>query len=550
MRPWQLPEPVKWQHEFLKVWDAHPDDDFLLVAWPGAGKTIAALRAARDSVLEGDIEQVIIATPTDPLRTQWGEVGGQAGLHVVTEFDPTWRLPKDAHGLVVTYQQIASNPEVYRALAGHRRTGVILDEPHHLGEKLSWGDASRRAFEPARWRLLLTGTPFRTDGSPIPFVRYVDGRARQDFTYGFQRAMQENRCRPVDFPSYEGHIAWLIDGEEHTATFTDEISQIKDRHRVRTALDPASGWLTPVLRDAHNTLRGIRDTEHPEAAGLVITSNIRHAEDIAQALTAISGEAVELVTSDDPGARTRLRRFAQERTPWIVSIRMITEGVDIPRLRVLVWATVVRTELAFIQAVGRVLRVQPDLGEQTALVYIPKDQYLASYAARIEQEVAAYLTEPEREHEDDGGPRPPREDRTLTLVESLPSIAYRDVTISSGTRVSPEALRRAEEFARERAPGYRLDPRALALLAQALPAERAAAGEPEPVVSLPTYAEDLKRLKKLAHMQATTYARQYGKDFKFVNTELKRETGAWLPESTLEQVQQRLRILAAWKRDR
>ena len=76
------------------------------------------------------------------------------------------------HGMAVTYAQVAVRASLHREITESARTLVILDEVHHAGDSLSWGDAIREAFESATRRLSLTGTPFRSDTSPIPFVTY------------------------------------------------------------------------------------------------------------------------------------------------------------------------------------------------------------------------------------------------------------------------------------------------------------------------------------------------------------------------------------------
>ena len=79
---------------------------------------------------------------------------------------------------------------------------MILDEVHHGGDALSWGEAIRDAFEPATRRLSLTGTPFRSDAHPIPFVTYAPGhdgvpRSVADYTYGYAHALADHVVRPV-----------------------------------------------------------------------------------------------------------------------------------------------------------------------------------------------------------------------------------------------------------------------------------------------------------------------------------------------------------------
>ncbi|MBR7503214.1 ATP-dependent helicase, partial [Mycobacterium tuberculosis] len=92
-----------------------------------------------------------------------------------------------------------------RTAAG--RTLVILDEVHHAGDALSWGDAVREAFGPAVRRLSLTGTPFRSDTSPIPFVTYAPDAegirtSVADYSYGYGRALKDSVVRPVLFLAY------------------------------------------------------------------------------------------------------------------------------------------------------------------------------------------------------------------------------------------------------------------------------------------------------------------------------------------------------------
>ena len=93
------------------------------------------------------------------------------------------------------------------------KTLVILDEIHHAGDALSWGDAVREAFEPATRRLMLTGTPFRSDTNPIPFVRYEPRataalRSRFDYNYGYGQALADGIVRPVLFMAYSGELQW------------------------------------------------------------------------------------------------------------------------------------------------------------------------------------------------------------------------------------------------------------------------------------------------------------------------------------------------------
>ena len=69
----------------------------------------------------------------------------------------------------------------------------------------------------------------------------------------------------------------------------------------------------------------------------------------------------------------------------MVAVRMVSEGVDVPRLAVGVYATTTSTPLFFAQAVGRFVRARTR-GE-TASVFLPSVPHLLSFAS--EMEVAA-----------------------------------------------------------------------------------------------------------------------------------------------------------------
>lgn len=102
----------------------------------------------------------------------------------------------------------------------------------------------RDAFDTATRRLALTGTPFRSDDSQIPFVTYEeDGegflRSKADFTYGYGEALRDHVVRPVLFMTYSGRMHWRTKtGDEVSAQLgaleTKDITQ----QAWRTALDP------------------------------------------------------------------------------------------------------------------------------------------------------------------------------------------------------------------------------------------------------------------------------------------------------------------------
>ncbi len=372
-----------WQRAAFDRFTASPEPDFLAVATPGAGKTTFALACAR-WVLGQRNRKLAVVAPTSHLKQQWTRAAHHLGL----QLDPAWTpgnvLARDVHGLVTTYQQVATGDTADR-LRGLLADGfVILDEIHHAGSERAWGDAVNHGFGSAGRRLSLSGTPFRSDTAAIPFVRYIAEEAWPDYTYGYADALRDGGVvRPVYFPRIDGVMEWTApDGSLESATFEDALDAGRVSQRLRTALSLEGDWLGEVLHQADTRLRRIRQS-HPEAGGLVIASDVEHARGIARLLRDRLGSRADVVVSDDPTASDRIAEFATSATPWMVAVRMVSEGVDIPRLRVGVYASTVSTELFFRQAVGRFVRWTAGRASQKAYVYIPDDARLRAHAFQI-----------------------------------------------------------------------------------------------------------------------------------------------------------------------
>ena len=374
-----------WQVRALERFSA-AGDDFLAVATPGAGKTTFALAAALADLAADPRRRLIVVAPTAHLKVQWAQAAARFGLHL----DPAWSsaaaaLPADMHGVVVTYQQVAAAA----AALGRLATGAfgIFDEIHHAGDERAWGDSLQIAFAGAGRRLSLSGTPFRSDTNAIPFVRYVDGAAVPDFEYGYGDALAEGRVvRPVFFPRTDGRMEWAApDGMLRSATFADRLDRTASSQRLRTALSLHGEWLPAVLDSAHRRLCDLRRTQ-ADAAGLVIATDQDHARGVAALLRDRLGVAATVATSDDPEASDRIAGFAGGSGHWLVAVRMVSEGVDIPRLRVGVYATTTTTELFFRQAVGRFVRWRPGLRRQQAYVFLPDDPRLRRWATQITEQ--------------------------------------------------------------------------------------------------------------------------------------------------------------------
>ena len=379
-----------WQAEALRRYLEEDPRDFLAVATPGAGKTTFALRVATELLSRREVTTIVVVAPTEHLKGQWAEAAARVGI----QLDPSFRNAQERHGasfdgVAVTYAQVAANPDLHRRRTQSESTLVILDEVHHGGDALSWGDGIRLAFEPARRRLALTGTPFRSDTAAIPFVTYERGadgvrRSRADYSYGYADALRDGVVRPVIFLSYSGQMRWRTRaGDEVSATLGEPLTKDLIAQAWRTALDPSGDWVPAVLAAADRRLTEVRRGV-PDAGGLVIATDQTKARAYARVLREVTGEKPVVVLSDDDGASARIDEFAVGEQRWMVAVRMVSEGVDVPRLAVGVYATSAATPLYFAQAIGRFVRARRR-GE-TASVFLPSVPTLLELAAQLEVE--------------------------------------------------------------------------------------------------------------------------------------------------------------------
>lgn len=389
--PWGTSSALRaWQAEALELYLSSAPRDFLAVATPGAGKTTFALRVAAELLHARIVRRVIVVAPTEHLKVQWAEAAHKVGIQLDPGLGGRSRgRSRHYDGVAVTYAGVAARPHFYEALTIKDDTLVILDEMHHAGDALSWGDAVRDAFGLAARRLALTGTPFRSDDHQIPFVTYGPGPggsviSQADYTYGYAEALRDHVVRPVVFLNYGGSMRWRTkSGEVLEAQLGTPLTKDLTAHAWRTALDPAGEWMQAVLRAADTRLTEVR-RHVPDAGGLVIASTQQQARAYARILNQLTGEKTTLVLSDDSGASAGIERFTGSQQRWMVAVRMVSEGVDVPRLMVGVYATATQTPLFFAQAVGRFVRARRR-GE-LATVFLPTVPVILDHAASLERQ--------------------------------------------------------------------------------------------------------------------------------------------------------------------
>ena len=550
-----------WQRRALVRYLSARPRDFLLVATPGAGKTAFALKIAGELLADGTVEKVTVVVPTEHLKIQWAAAADATGIALDPRFsNSSAQTSDDFHGVVVTYAQVASHPMRHRVRTENRRTLVIFDEIHHGGDAKSWGDGIKEAFGDATRRLALTGTPFRSDDCAIPFISYQPDtspgsaglqRSVADHTYGYSDALADGVVRPVVFLAYSGEARWRDSaGEEFAARLGEPLTAEHTARAWRTALDPNGEWMPAVVRAADRRLSQLREGGVPDAGGMVIASDQKAARAYAKLLTAVTGEKPTLVLSDDPGSSDRISEFSAGSSRWLVAVRMVSEGVDVPRLAVGVYATSASTPLFFAQAVGRFVRSR-QAGEM-ASIFLPSVPQLLQLAAELEAQRNHVLGKPHRESLGDEMPEERRGTEPTDAdngFESLGSDAELDQVIFDGASfgtATPAGSAEEEDYLG--IPGL-LHPDQMRDLLRRRQDEqialRSAAGDPAP---LRTTHGRMRELRRELNTLVSAMHHRTGKPHGWIHNELRRICGGpAVAAANGEQLQERIDNLRTWR---
>lgn len=556
----------EWQAAAFAQYTAEEPRDFLCVATPGAGKTTFALRVAHHLLATGMVERIVVVTPTEHLKVQWADAASRVGIHLDPGTNRSTKRGRSRQfdGSAVTYAGVAMRPWSYDALCHSVDTLVIFDEIHHAGDTLSWGEAAQSAFGAATRRLALTGTPFRSDESPIPFVTYEETApgvrtSRADYTYGYAQALADHVVRPVMFMNYGGAMRWRTKaGDELAADLGSPLTKDLTAQAWRTALAPTGEWIPAVLRAADARLTQVR-RHVPDAGALVIATNQSLARSYAKVLKELTGQSVTVVLSDDAKASAKIDEFSASQDRWMVAVRMVSEGVDVPRLAVGVYATATSTPLFFAQAVGRFVRSRRR-GE-VATVFLPTVPILLSHASTLERQRDHVLGKPKK---DDGlwdesealmaeaNGKETAADDLLGQFEALESQASFDHVLygtqAYGMHAEPMSTDEQDYLG---LPGL-LDPDQVSTLLrerQARQVRRRDRRTPRAEQEVISLHRALEARRKELNSLVAQYAAREGKPHSHVHAALRRECGGGtLAEATTHQVEQRITAIQRWLR--
>lgn len=446
---------LPWQEDAVNQYAAAGfPPRFLLAAVPGGGKTkTAAAIAAKVGRF------TVVLVPQADIVSDW-----RADLHARGICTADIRKGKEgrslaigsvcpacgrpATALVMTYAFSASNPEILcKVMRDRGPVLLVLDEIHHLRDggatlapiQAAWpfaGEGDRQVRV-----LALSGTPFRTDEEPVPFIHtpgpFKDERAMipddwvVDYSYGKAVADKPAAVTQVIFERFDGDVEWdesQDDGsrKEKSARWSGVHGKETARKVRRHGVNPNGDWLRKVLIAGDAKAEELRASGDPRPGALVICRSTNDAVGTADLLLAIQQRPVFVYTesystcnhrrsggriNERTGERVgnqitvKLRdgtdgsvldAFKESDAVWLVTVRKVSEGVSVPRLRVLVYAAIIRTWLFFMQVLGRVIRIDRTRSkgaDQTAWVFIPDEEQMRQFAGTIEQQAAAALVQ-------------------------------------------------------------------------------------------------------------------------------------------------------------
>ncbi len=381
LRTWQ----AECAAQVIDKFTSNKRSHFFCQATPGAGKTVMAAEVAKRLFQEGMIDLVLCFSPS---------------LSVAEGMKKTfsWKLECSFNGGLgslggsYTYQSIRFLDENFWSTVCKYRVLVVFDEIHHCsfddeGRSNSWGlEIVSKIQGFARYTLALSGTPWRSDRLPIVMAEYSDpdGKVVCDYHYGLQQAVVDKVCRRPKIVLIDNEHLSVNAGRDnqHFASILDCLKQSDVSYHSVIHNEDAMNY---ILNSGCQKLAQIRQ-ESPNAGGLVVAASIKHAKHIQKRLIEHFNQSACIVTYHHDNPLNEIESFRHSNVQWIVSVGMISEGTDIPRLQVCCHMSSVKTELYFRQVLGRILRVNDSLNQE-AWLYTFAEESLIGFAERIEQDI-------------------------------------------------------------------------------------------------------------------------------------------------------------------
>jgi superfamily II DNA or RNA helicase len=400
----------EWQQSALDKIDSCINSEnkhcVLTHATPGGGKTIHAL-SVYEQMIGSKFDKIVVIAPSVMLVSQWAQDAHNSyGLELkngmlyrdASDF-------KDYDGIVMTYASVVNYKEELRNFCNNHRVLVIADEAHHASEKASWGDSFKEAFELSENILMLTGTPWTSTQTPMPFVKYdKDGRVIANFTYGKAIAIAQDVCRATDFHRYSvGELSFYDSKTNEEITYDTLEDALEDgKAGAYSHANKTVKHMKLMFTEADIKLNELRAQTMSTAGGLLIAPDIKTAHKFQDEIYVMTGKEYPIVHSEDPKAHEKIKLFRDSTERWLISVNMVSEGVDIKRLQVCVFMSKAKTELFLRQVIGRIERRRKDVRKDidlTAYFYYTSHPEVNAIVKNLEEENGVGLKLLEEEDE-------------------------------------------------------------------------------------------------------------------------------------------------------
>jgi superfamily II DNA or RNA helicase len=386
LREWQLDASQKCLGQFAsgkRVW--------VQETVTGGGKTVFGRETALDMYESGMIDLIIILVPSLGIQTGWlnafrGSLNATAGVG--------GNYQDDTQVWVGTY---AGYKSLCNALSLRMTRGFLLiaDEYHHAEREAFWGQGVNTLGKAAAHILMLSGTPWRTKGTiallenerNVEVKPYYDDKdmVASDHSYRYSEDLNSKTrgTVPVHFAFEAAEARDRNTGQVHELPVDpDDWKKFADQSckeplgkyvSIGTQERPTNPRLEGL--DMHRNLiaKGLQHLElsrseiqmasgsknvsimHIACASINDATSVKHYID-----SYYPGVKAEKIVSDDSGSTKRIeeiqracRQNSMDRPDVIISVGMISEGVDIPAIKVTVYFNKIMTLLYMVQLIGR-----------------------------------------------------------------------------------------------------------------------------------------------------------------------------------------------------
>jgi superfamily II DNA or RNA helicase len=339
-----------------------------------------------DQLLKKDMVDLIICFSPSSIVSQ--DFSASLQLKTQERFDGLI----GARGRSLTYQNLQYLDVNFWQLFERYRVFVIFDEIHHcagsnIDNANAWGEQIiLNIQDKAKYTLALTGTPWRSDAAPIVLSNYIhpSNKIACDYVYGLAEAISDDVCRVPQIIAIDNNNISVVDDEE-TKTFSSFKCLLSQSIIPYQEIIENEKVIKYVISSAQKKLSSIRAT-NADAAGLIVASSVEHARQISTLMKTSFNEETVVVTYRESEPTSIIQQFRYAQSKWIISVGMISEGTNIPRLQVCCHLTNIKTEMHFRQILGRTLRITGSKNQE-AIMYMPAEPKLLEYAYRVKQDV-------------------------------------------------------------------------------------------------------------------------------------------------------------------